>query len=240
MNKINNAAWFSTPKFRKNEASDMDLQQMIDLLDERATPETAAVFGEIKGLYSAYKLAPSAVLLEAIVVKCLSIILSNHTASQSFGASTPVKTSRTHPDSMDWEWVQGFAHFLLLSGISENTRQVYIRALKRVIKNNQIYDVKVLIDNIDFYINQYDGNDQAAHNVHLAALRQFRSFIFDECGYFVSVMINGNEEIVSRVYCTLDLARQEFEEIEREYRGVAESVKLYDKFASLVEEITIR
>lgn len=172
--KNNNLMWVSNPSPKKINTADMSLDQMIDALEQKATAENASDFGEIKGLYAAYKLAPSTVLLEAILAKCLEVILNGSIAGASPAASTPVKPSRTHPASLEWEWVQGFEHFLLLNGISETSRPVYIRAIKRVIKKYGIIEVAELKNDIDWLIDQYDGCDQAAHNVHLAALRQFK------------------------------------------------------------------
>ncbi len=231
-----NAVWTNVPTPKKIDTAGMTLDQMMGMLDEKVTPETATAFGEIKGLYTAYKLAPSNVLLEAIITKCLAMILHTNADAPSAVVSTPVKQSRTHPASMDWEWVQGFEHFLLLNGISETSRQVYIRALKRVMKKHGITDVEALKKDIDWFINEYDGCDQASHNVHIASLRQFKNYMNDECGYFVSIEINGEEEIVSRIYCTLSLAEQEFEGVVTDYCQTADKIKLYDKFAVLIKE----
>lgn len=229
--------WMSAPAQKRADASGMTIDEMIETLEKTATPETAAACGEIKGLYGAYKLAPSNLLLEAIIAKCLTIIINISPGANLSVASTPLKINKNHLPSMDWEWVQGFEHFLLLNVISETTRQVYIRAIKRVMKNYSVTDVNLLKDNIDWYIDQYDGKDQAAHNVHLAALRQFKKFINDGCGYFISVELNSEEEIVSRIYCTLALARSEYQGIIDEYRNTAKKARLYDKFATLIEEV---
>ncbi len=231
-----NTGWMSVPTQKRADTSNMTIAEMIEMLERNASSETAAAYGEIKGLYNAYNIAKSEVLLETIIAKCLAIIINNSLNANSTVASTPLKTNKNHPVTLDWEWVQGFEHFLLLNGISETTKQVYIRALKRVMKNYSVTDVTSLKNDIDWFIAQYDGRDQAAHNVHLAALRQFKSFVNDECGYFISVEVNGNEEIVSRIYCTLALARLEYKEIIDDYRNMAKKVKLYDKFATLIEE----
>ena len=233
------AAWTNSPAPRKTDVTAMTLDQLIETLDGKSTPKTATAFGEIKGLYTAYKLAPSHVLLEAIITKCLTIILNTKVDDQSSEASTPVKSSRTHPESMDWEWLQGFEHFLLINGISETSRQVYIRALKRVMKKYNITDVEDLKSDIDWYISEYDGNDQASHNIHLSVLRQFKTYAHDERGYFFSIVENGEEEIISRIYCTLDLAQEEFEGLISDYCESADKIKLYDKFANPIKEYVV-
>ena len=230
------AAWTNAPTPRKTDVTAMTLDQLIETLDKKSTPQSATAFGEIKGLYTAYKLAPSNVLLEAIITKCLTIILNAKASEQPPDISTPVKSSRTHPESMDWEWLQGFEHFLLLNDISESSRQVYIRALKRVMKNYNIADVEALKRDIDWYISEYDGNDQASHNIHLSVLRQFKNYMHDERGYFFAIEENGEEEIVSRIYCTLDLAQEEFEGLVSDYCETADKIKMYDKFANPVKE----
>ncbi len=54
---------------RKKVKSEMSLEELMEMLDKKAMGKTATVFGEIKGLYTAYKLAPTNVLLEAILAK---------------------------------------------------------------------------------------------------------------------------------------------------------------------------
>ena len=234
--KNNSIYWTNSPTQRKIDIANMSLEQMVAILDEKSTPETANIFGEIKGLYTAYKLAPSNVLLEAMLAKCLSVIIHAGADNQSATVATPVKSSRTHPDSMDWEWVQGFEHFLSMNGITETSRQVYIRALKRVMKKNNINDVETLIRDIEWLIEEYSGCDQASHNVHISALRQFKAYMKDECGYFFSIEQNGEEEIVSRIYCNFELAEQEFDGIVSDYCENADKIRMYDKFARLIKE----
>lgn len=235
MMKKNYEAWVSSPAPQKENSVEMSIEQMINSLDERTNPEMATLFGEIKGLYTAYKLAPSTILLETIVAKCLTAVLQSKMEDRKETTVTPIKSSRTHPSSMDWEWVQGFEHFLMLNGISDNSRPIYIRALKRVMKKYNVTDVETLKENITFYINEYNGRDQASHNAHISALRQFRNFMDDECGYFFSIEKDGEEEIISRIYCNHDLACQEFEELVIEYRDTTESIKMYDKFSKLIK-----
>lgn len=238
--KNNSVFWTNTPTQRKIDIADMSLEQMVTILDEKSTPETANIFGEIKGLYTAYKLAPSNVLLEAMVAKCLSVIIHTGADNQSAAVATPVKSSRTHPDSMDWEWVQGFEHFLSMNGISETSRQVYIRALKRVMKKYEITDVEALKKNIEWFIDEYSGCDQASHNVHISTLRQFKAYMDDECGYFFSIEQGGEEEIISRIYCNYELAEEEFEGIVSDYCDTADKIKMYNKFAHLVKEYSAK
>ncbi len=136
--------------------------------------------------------------------------------------STPVKASRIHPSSMEWEWAQGFKHFLIIKQMSEGATHVYMRALKQVMNDadNKISNIHDLKNKIDELIVKYaDGRDKQFHNMHIAALRKFKDYMNDEAGYFISVEKNGNEEIVSRIYCTIELAQQEFEELTIEYRG---------------------
>ena len=230
----NNPMWMSCPPSKVAQTADLSLDQMIEELDQSVTPETAAAFGEIKGLYVAYKLTPSTVLLEAILAKCLAILLNIHRSNAS--PATPVKLSRTHPASMEWEWVQGFDYFLRINDISETSRPVYIRALKRVMKKYGITRVDDLKKEIDWLIDEYDGCDQGSHNVHIAALRQFKKYMEDECGFFISVVDHGEEEIVVRIYCRLDLAEAEFEDVIAVYDTTAERIRLYDKLATLVKE----
>jgi hypothetical protein len=234
--KNNSIYWTNSPTQRKADVVDMPLDQMIAILDEKSTPETANAFGEIKGLYTAYKLAPSNVLLEAMLAKCLSIIIHTEKDSINTCGATLVKSSRTHPASMDWEWVQGFEHFLMMNDITETSRQVYIRALKRVMKKNNINDVETLIRDIEWLIQEYSGCDQASHNVHISTLRQFKAYMNDECGYFFSIEQDGEEEIVSRIYCNFELAEQEFDGIVSDYCENADKIRMYDKFAHLIKE----
>ena len=235
MKEKNTAKWISYPTSVNKDTSGLSLDEMMAMLDGIAVPENATALGEIKGLYAAHKLAPSGVLLEAIIGKCLSIILGAGTMQQSINLSTPVRLIRSQPASMEWEWVQGFEHFLMLRGISETTRSVYIRALKRVMKKHGI-DVNDLRESIDSYIREYEGCDRESHNVHIGSLRQFKEYMNDECGYFISIENNGYEEIASRIYCTRELAEQQLEDVISEYGASSEKIRLYDKFAVLIRE----
>ncbi len=241
MTDQNNLLWMCAPAPKKVDVATMSLDQMIELLDQRATPDTATVFGEIKGLYAAYKLAPSHVLLEAIIAKCLTIILNaDGKSSQGVVSLTPAGKSQKRPVSMEYEWIQGFEYFLLLNGISENTAMVYVRALKRVIKNQNIADVDELMDMIDWLIREYEGCDRASHNVHISALRQFKNYMNDQSGYLIAIEKDGIEEIVSRIYCSLDGAQEAYEGIISDDCDGVDKIRLYNKFAKLIKEYKVK
>ncbi len=240
MSEKNSIGWISMPTSHTTNAASMSIEEMIEKLEKQSSPENAAAIGEIKGLFRAYKLSPSTALLELIVIKCLTILLDMQATTVSSMVPVSVKACRTHPTSMDWEWVQGFDYFLLLNGISENSRQVYIRALKRVMKNHGIANVEELKERISELIDEYAVTDKKAHNVHISALRQFKDFMLDGCGFFITVEQDGEETIIDRIYCNQERAVQAFENAISKHCDTADKLRLYDKFAKLIKEHIIR
>ena len=207
MNEKKLISWIACPTAKKLNLSKMSLDELMELLGEKATAETAKVYGEIRGLYAAYKLAPSTVLLEAIIAKCLQIILNDESSALLPGAGVftqNAKVDLSEPAWL-WEWVNGFDYFLMLNKVaSEKSRAVYIRALKRIMKNEdpEIKTVRELIDKIYYLIDKYAGIDRQRkenHNVHISALRKFKDYIEDRCGFFYTVEMDGKEEKVERV-----------------------------------------
>ena len=122
------------------------------------------------------------------------------------------------------------------NGITETTAQVYIRALKRVIRAHGITDVETLIERIDELIDAYQGKDQKAHNVHISVLKQFDAYVQDPNGFVIAVQKDGKEQIVSRIYSTITAAESEMDFVGDDYRGEADKVVLYDKFKRFVKE----
>ena len=210
------------------------IDKAMKILEEKTTSDNAADFGEIRGLYTAYKLSPSDLLLEAIIVKCLEIILNNEENVRSL-CSTAIPNAREKiPAVLKNEWAEGFLFFLttrLIKSTTENTAGVYIRAIKRVMKNDLNTDnIEVLIERIDEMIAKYDGNDAESHNVHISALRRFKDFIEDDCGYLIVLEYNGKIEVADRLPCSLDKAMSSLELEREEYAERGIDVVLYDKF----------
>ncbi len=212
----------------------LTLDAVIKILEEKTTSDNAADFGEIRGLYTAYKLAPSALLLEAITVKCLEIILNNEKNKHSLcSAAMPIVREKI-PAVLKNEWSEGFLFFLttrLIKRTTENTAGVYIRAIRRVMKNDLNTDnVAVLIERIDDMIAKYDGNDAGSHNAHISALRRFKDFIEDDCGYLIVIEHKGKIEIADRLPCSLERVMDSIDDQREEYAEADANVALYDKF----------
>ena len=64
--------------------------------------------------------------------------------------------------------------------------------------------------------------------------------MLDECGYFFTVEKDGEEYVVSRIYCRFELAASEFEGIIEEYRDKADVVRMYGKLANLIDERVLK
>jgi hypothetical protein len=232
--KRENLPW-THPKTEREDGG-RSLESWMARLDAAATPQTAGAFGEIRGLYLAYKIAPSATLLEEMLCKCLALVLDGSKATPEFLPSTASVKGR-RGDAMDYEFLLGFEYFLNeKKGITEATAQVYIRALKRVIRAHGITDVETLIERIDELIDAYQGKDQKAHNVHISVLKQFDAYVQDPNGFFIAVQKDGKEQIVSRIYSTITAAESEMDFVGDDYRGEADKVVLYDKFKRFVRE----
>lgn len=219
--------WIACPPVRTVSTAGLSLDDLVALLEQSATPETATACGEIKGLYGAYKLAPSTALLETIVAKCLELLLKSRSAA-------PVVATSRKPAFLEDVWVSGFEYFLeVVCGKSEKTTAVYVRAIKRIMKSRNL-TIKDLVARIDDLIAVYDGNDQASHNVHISALRRFKEFILDPCGFVFTVSDQDGEWIESRVYCTWDKVEADYRNMAEEYAQKGQTLKAYDKFGNLL------
>lgn len=211
----------------------LTLEEKIAALDGKVTPEE---FGELKGLLAAHRIAPSSSLLEVIIAKLVVIILKSDTK-----LSTKEEVDYDEDDGrldIDGEWISAYECFLDYQDIKPSSIDVYIRAIKRIMKEYGISSAKELRNRIQELIGIYDGNDQKSHNLNISALKKFRDFCDSNCGVITTYIDkNGGEYVVERAFCTPDKALPGFDCTIEEYRDCAVKVRMINPFG---EEICSR
>lgn len=211
----------------------LTLEEKIAALDEKVTPEE---YGELKGLLAAHRIVPSSALLEAIITKLIAIILKSDTKVSAKEES--VYDENDVGLELDSEWTLAYEHFLALQGKKDSSIEVYVRAIKRIMKEYGISSAKELRNRIQELIRIYDGNDQKSHNLNISALKQFRDFCDSRCGVITTYIDkNDGEYVVERAFCTPDKALPGFDCTIEEYRDRAVKVRMIDVFG---EEICSR
>ena len=207
----------------------LTLEEKIAALDGKVTPEE---YGELKGLLAAHRIAPSSALLEAIIAKLIVII------SKSDTKEADVYNEEDGGLDLDSEWVLAFECFLEFRNRKKSSIDVYIRSIKRIMKEYGISSAIELRNRIQELIRIYDGNDQKSHNLNTSALKQFRDFCDSKCGIITTYIDkNGGEYVVERSFCTPDKALPGFDCMIEEYRDCAVKVRMINPFG---EEICSR
>ena len=210
----------------------MTLEEKIAALDGKVPAEQ---LGELKGLLGAYRIAPSNALLEAIIAKLIAIILKNNI---NVVANQKVLDDEDDFLDLNQEWALAYEHFLALQGKKDSSIEVYVRAIKRIMKDYGITDINEFKKRILELIDLYEGNDQKSHNLNISALKAFLNFIQEGCGVIITYIDKyGDEYVVDRIYCTPDKAISSIDEAIEDYRDRAVKVRMIDAFG---EEICSR
>lgn len=212
----------------------LTLEEKIAELDGKIPAEQ---FGELNGLLGAYRIAPSNALLEAIIAKLVAIILQkniNIVANQ--------KDLDDEDDFLDLnqEWALAYEHFLVLQGKKDSSIEVYVRAIKRIMKDYGIADINEFRKRIYELIERYEGNDQKSHNLNISALKAFLKFMQEGCGVIITYIDKyGCEYVVDRIYCTPDKAISSIDEAIEDYRDCAVKVRMINVFGEEISSCNV-
>ena len=129
------------------------------------------------------------------------------------------------------EWENGFEAYLLFNGKTEKTIEVYIRCIKRIMKNMQISDINEMVKQMDEY--QCNGANERS------ALTQFDKCVSDGLGYIIVLdeSKTSKQYALWRGYNTLDSALEELEHMREECQALGEDPNeliLFDKLGNKV------
>ena len=218
---------------QEGEESSSTLQELAGRLKIEEAGDAGKLVVELRLLTFIYGLEADMESLEKIASTALKLACELQELAKKNGGTSPEKKRSA---SMAQEWVQGFEHFLLLSGVRENTREIYVRAVKRVMKQKEISDIEEIRREIEAIVTEYREKTRATDKVNYAALRQFQYFCEDECGFVITIVHNGVDDATQRLYVRRELAESVFEETMEDYKESVEAVRMYDKFGKLLLE----
>lgn len=212
------------------------LQELVKKLEIGKAGNTGALAVKLRLMAFAYELGEDADTMEDIALTALELAYElQELLKKSNGSSSEKKIS---PASMAQEWVEGFSFFLSAVGVRENTMKIYVRAIKRVMKEKKMSGAPELQEVIEATVAEYSRKAQPTDKVTLAALKRFWDFCEDESGFVITVTHNGEESAVQRIYCRYEPAKAVFEEVVEDYMESADAVRMYDKIGNpLLERI---
>lgn len=155
------------------------LNRVIDTLTDNNQIEHIRKISDINGLSQAYSITQNQDILEESFNQTLELII----------AILENETKNKKVIKIDKEFEE-IRMFLKNKGISEDTSAGYVRAIKRVMKNEGFETFEELCLNLEQVILKYnDGQDRKYHNIHLSSLRWVNEFIYDikenKCFYVV-------------------------------------------------------
>ena len=153
----------------------MDIKNKIERLnvelEKSINKDIISKLSEVKGLYSAYEISRCAPILESVLDKLLDLLkVLNDVPSTSTMKAILNKENKTGA-------LSGFYEYLISEGKIETTANNYRKALNQVVVAQKLSGIEELENRLIEMINFYDGNDQAAHNAHTAALKQYSKYI---------------------------------------------------------------
>jgi hypothetical protein len=178
-----------------------NLNELIEFLREHpGTPANAKVIDEIKGIMEIYDdvdPVSAARVMERVAVKLASALIN--TLEECFDSADQGDEIF---DPMS-EWENGFEAYLLFNGKTEKTIEVYLRCIKRIMKNMRVADINEMLQCVDEY--QCNGANERS------ALTQFDKCIGDGKGYVIVLDENGAAEqyVMWRGYNNREIALEE-------------------------------
>ena len=151
------------------------LNELLEQLGEHpGTTANAKVINEIKGIMEIYDdvdPVSAAKVMERVAVKLAGALID--TLENCFTAED--SDDEVFDPSSEWE--NGFEAYLLFNGKTEKTIEVYIRCIKRIMKNMQVTDINEMLQQMDEY--QCNGSNERS------ALTQFDKYVNDGLGYII-------------------------------------------------------
>lgn len=157
----------------------MEIKNKMEILSqafsERKRPDLVAKVGAVSGLLTAYEMTQSPDLLLKAAEGLAELAIELATAP-TLNAEKAMRNRANREGEF-----AGFYRWLVAQGKSPTTANSYSKALRQVINAKGLQGgLPELGDRLEEMIAAYDGNDQAAHNAHTAALKQYRKFLADE------------------------------------------------------------
>lgn len=206
-----------------------NLSELIEFLGEHpGSPANAKVINEIKGIMEIYDdvdPVSAARVMERVAAKLASALINTleecfNTADQEDEIFDPIS-----------EWENGFEAYLLFNGKTEKTIEVYLRCIKRIMKNMRVADINEMLQRVDEY--QCNGANERS------ALTQFDKCIGDGKGYIIVLAENGAAEqyVMWRGYNIREIALKELAMMREERQVLGEDPNdliLFDKLGNRV------
>ena len=206
-----------------------NLSELIEFLGEHpGSPANAKVINEIKGIMEIYDdvdPVSAARVMERVAAKLASALINTleecfNTADQEDEIFDPIS-----------EWENGFEAYLLFNGKTEKTIEVYLRCIKRIMKNMCVADINEMLQRVDEY--QCNGANERS------ALTQFDKCIGDGKGYVIVLVENGAAEqyVMWRGYNICEIALKELAMMREERQVLGEDPNdliLFDKLGNRV------
>jgi hypothetical protein len=205
------------------------LNELLEKLGEHpGTTANAKVINEIKGIMEIYNdIDPvsAAKVMERVAVKLAGALID--TLESCF--NTEDMDDETFDPLNEWE--NGFEAYLLFNGKTEKTIEVYIRCIRRIMKNMQITDINEMLERMDEY--QCNGSNERS------ALTQFDKYVNDGLGYIIVLdeSKTSKQYALWRGYNTLESALEELEYMREEHQALGEDPNeliLFDKLGNKV------
>lgn len=205
------------------------LNELLEQLGEHpGTTANAKVINEIKGIMEIYDdvdPVSAAKVMERVAVKLAGALID--TLENCF--TTEDSDDEVFDPSSEWE--NGFEAYLLFNGKTEKTIEVYIRCIRRIMKNMRVSDINEMVERMDEY--QCNGANERS------ALTQFDKCVNDGLGYIIVLEEGKTSEQYAlwRGYNTLDSALEELELMREERQALGEDPNeliLFDKLGNKV------
>lgn len=228
------------------------LKEVVEVLYNKAqrisNRKILAKIGELKGLFAAYEIASSKILIETICKEMAQIILD---FIDRDGRESSINIS-LHRSLSKEEWVNDFYEYLGQIGKTLGTKDMYLRAFKRAILrgDNPKTDFQSLCESIDDLIISYEKENPKNFTI-LSALKHFRDFSQVYCSkcrnyeYKIVMIEDDKEKMLWQDNCSLEQAEKMFKEIlskiceERRNNNDTskwKSIRLYDKAGNLIRK----
>lgn len=177
--------------------------------------EVVAKISELKGLYSAYEISQNEEILNKIIDGLLDII---DVLLKSPANNTQKAISNKNNKIGE---LSDFFNYLIKNGKKPTTADGYRKAIKRVIVRNSLSGIEELNRRINEMIELYDGNDQASHNIHIAALKRYADYLYFKNSYQITLdNDNGTKEVVWSIQFDDKIEALQDEEAQRKFNEI--------------------
>ncbi len=206
------------------------LNELIEQLGTYpGTPDNAKVINEIKGIMEIYDdvdPVSAARVMERVAVKLAGALIN--TLEECFDSSD--QGDEIFEPLNEWE--NAFEAYLLFNGKTEKTIEVYLRCIKRIMKNMRAADINEMLKRVDEY--ECNGANERS------ALAQFDKCVSDGKGYVIVLDENGGSEkyVMWRAYYTRDAALEELATMREERQVLGKNPNdlwLVDKLGNKID-----